>query len=122
MFFHMIDFAIVNANILYNSKSEKKMSQLDFRISLITGLLEGHALQPANHYHNPNTDLPRRLTERHFLEEVPSDTPYGGRPQCEVCRVRGKRSQTRYRCKQCETPLHPILCMEIYHTKLHYDQ
>ena len=38
-----------------------------------------------------SVDLPLRLTERPFPEPIPSDTPHGGRPRCEVCRSIKKR-------------------------------
>ena len=73
-------------------------------------------------HYNPQRQLPLRLTERPFPGRIPisSDSVTKGRPLCEVCRARGIRSQTRYRCKVCHTPLHMEKCFEIYHTTLHY--
>ena len=99
------------------------MNQLDFRIAVISSLLEGHSQPTIQRYYAPNRELPLRLSERPFLERIVSDTVHGGRPQCEVCRARKKkRSQTRYHCKVCKTPLHLDSCFEIYHTVLHYDR
>ena len=118
-FFHLLDLCLVNAHILYNMNNSKKLTQLDFRIEVGKSLLDGFQSHISHHF--VSTELPLRLTERPFPEPVPTDTPYGGRPQCEVCRSRKqKRSQTQYRCKQCKTPLHLHPCFEIYHTKLHY--
>ena len=124
VFFHMIDLAIVNANILYNQVSPKPLNQLDFRIEIASGLLHGHISPPLDRRHiAPTRELPLRLTERPFPEPVPKETPYGGRPQCEVCRSKNiKRSQTQYRCNLCKTPLHVHPCFQIYHTKLNYSQ
>ena len=122
-FFHLLDLCIVNANIMYNtSNPQKPLSQLNFRQSLILSLLEDHTRRMPQRHYAPNRELPTRLTERPFPEQIKSDTPHGGRPKCEVCRSRGKRSQTRYQCKLCKTPLHLDTCFEIYHTVLNYHQ
>ena len=122
VFFHLIDVSMTNAMVLYNRSSTKKLSQLDFRLSVISSLLEGHTPREDKRHYNPQRQLPLRLTERPFPERIPisSDSATKGRPLCEVCRARGIRSQTRYRCKACHTPLHMEKYLEIYHTTLHY--
>ena len=120
-FFHLLDVSIVNANILYNQTASKSMTQLDFRVAIISSLLEGHCLKVPQRYYAPTRELPMRLSERPFPERIPSDTAHGGRPRCEVCRARNIRSQTRYQCKVCKTPLHLDSCFEIYHTVLYYE-
>ena len=123
IFFHLLDLCIVNANILYNERNpQHQLSQLEFQQSLILSLLEGHNRHIPHRRYGPNRELPMRLTERPFLEKICSDTPHGGRPQCEVCRARGKRSQTRHQCKLWKTPLHVNECFEVYHTVLNYHQ
>ena len=118
--FHLLDLCLVNANILYNMKASEQMTHMDFRLSVAKGLLEGHKPLTDRRISAPMRDLPLRLTERPFPEKIPRDTQYGGCPLSEVCRSRNKRSQTRYRCKVCKTPLHVENCLEIYHTQLHY--
>ena len=120
VFYHLLDLSIVNANILYNELSGTPINQLDFRVSIISSLLEGHTLNLPQRHYAPTRELPTRLSERPFPIKIVADTPHGGRPQCEVCRSRGKRSQTRYKCKVCNTPLHIDDCFEIYHTVLYY--
>ena len=123
VFFHMLDLTLVNAHILYNTTNSTKQSQLDFRIAVAEGLLQGHTRPTPTHYTAPQVTLPLRLSERAFPEPIPKETPCGGRPQCEVCRARKKkRSQTQFRCKLCHVPLHLHPCFEIYHTKLHYNK
>ena len=47
-------------------------------------LLDGFQSHVSQHF--MSVDLrPLLLTERPFPEPIPSDTPHGGRPQCEVC-------------------------------------
>ena len=123
LFFHLIDVAVANALVLHN-KISVKMSQLEFRQSLVSSLIEGHTPREDRRHYAPETHLPLRLSERLFPERIPKslESKSNGRPVCEVCRARGKRSQTRYRCKICLTPLHMEDCLEIYHTVLHYNK
>ena len=68
-----------------------------------------------------SVDLHLRLTERPFPEPIPSDTPHGGRPQCEVCQSRKKRDHKHNinvnNVKHCYIYTHVL---KSYHTKLHY--
>ena len=122
VFFHLLDLSIVNASVLYNIVNTEQLTQLEFRVEVANGLLEGYTRRQPRHY-TVSQELPLRLTERPFPEKVDTDTPHGGRPRCEVCRARGKkRSQTKYRCKVCKVPLHLEDCFETYHTKLNYGQ
>ena len=122
VFFHLLDLSIVNASVLYNIVNTKQLTQLEFRVEVANGLLEGYTRRQPRHF-TVSQELPLRLTERPFPEKVDTDTPHGGRPRCEVCRARGKkRSQTKYRCKVCKVPLHLEDCFETYHTKLNYGQ
>ena len=120
VFFHLLDLALVNAHILFKRTSEKQLPEMDFRIEVTKGLLEGHCHANYRRHLAPLRELPLRLTERPFPEEIPKLSSFGGRPQCEVCRAKKKRSQTIYRCKTCKTPLHLLNCMEDYHTKINY--
>ena len=119
VFFHLLDLSIANTSILYNITNAKPLTQMDFRIELAKGLLQGHTRRQGRHF-TVSQKLPLRLTEHPFAEKVDTDTPHGGRPRCEVCRA--KRSQTKYRCKVCKVPLHLEDCFETYHTKLNYGQ
>ena len=119
--FHLLDLCLVNANILYNLNSEQ-ITHMDFWLSVAKGLLEGHNPLTDRRISAPMRDLPLCLTEKPFPEKIPRDTQYGSCPLCEVCRSRNKRSQTRYRCKVCKTPLHVENCLEIYHTQLHLEK
>ena len=85
VFYHLLDLSIVNANILHNELSGTRMNQLDFRVStIISSLLEGHALNLPQCYYAPTRELPTRLSEKPFPIKIVANTPYGGRPQCEV--------------------------------------
>ena len=41
VFFHLLDLTLVNAHILFKAATGSRMSQLDFRSSVATSLLEG---------------------------------------------------------------------------------
>ena len=119
VFFHLLHLAIVNASILYNTVSEKTLTQLDFRLSLVASLLEGHKHLVDRRHVAPTRVVPMRLGEKTLTEPVRKETSSGGRPQCEARRK--KRSKTQFQCKICKTPLHIHPCFEIYHTKLQYE-
>jgi hypothetical protein len=100
VFFHLLDVAVANGMIIHSQFSPKRISQFDFRLAVIGSLLEGHVPREDRRHYAPQRDLPVRLSERAFPERIPEsiNSTSKGRPLCEVCRARGKRSQTRYRC------------------------
>ena len=117
VFFHLLDVAIVNSHILFRSVTGSKLSQLEFRVAVAKGLMEG--LERPRPRRSAGTQaLPLRLTERPFPEPVPD----GKRPDCAVCsdRAAHRRHQTGYRCKICHTPLCLYPCFERYHTLKDY--
>lgn len=120
--YHLLDLSLANANILYNRASQKPMNHMDFRLSVAKALLEGHVATYQQRNSSTSSDLPLRLNSRCFLEQIPKETQYGGLHQCVVCRSRGRRSQTRYRCKNCLVALHVEGCFELFHTKLDYSK
>ena len=117
VFFHILDTCIVNAHILYNATSEKKLTQLEFRRAVAEGLLCNYEAAKVRH-RAQDPHLPLRLKERAFPEPIPDNS----RPDCHVCsnRAAGHRCQTSYRCKLCKTPLCLYPCFEKYHTLLNY--
>ena len=89
--FHLLHLAIVNASILYNTVSEKTLTQLDFHLSLVASLLEGHKHLVDRRHVAPTRVVPMRLSEKTLTEPVRKETPSGGRPQCEVCQAKRKK-------------------------------
>lgn len=56
----------------------------------------------------------------HVLEKIkPTNKPNPTKP-CVVCKVHGKRSESRYICRSCEAPLHCGECFTNYHTLENY--
>ncbi|KAL5515954.1 hypothetical protein EMCRGX_G001206 [Ephydatia muelleri] len=82
VFFHLLDLSIVNASVLYNIVNTKQLTQLEFRVEVANGLLEGYTRRQPRHF-TVSQELPLRLTERPFPEKVDTDTPHGGRPREE---------------------------------------
>ena len=65
--------------------AEKSLTQLDFCLSLVASLLEGHKC-PTDRRHVATTRvLPMRLSNQAFPEPIREETPSGGHPPCEVC-------------------------------------
>ena len=105
VFFHLLDLSIVNASILYNTVAEKSPTQLDFRLSLVASLLEGHKC-PTDRRHVASTRvLPMRLSDQAFPEPIREETLSGGHPPFEVCWARRKKILTQFQYKVCKTPL-----------------
>ena len=89
VFFHLLDLSMVNAYILCNI-TNVPITQLQFRTSIASSLLEGHTQRVERRHFAPTTILPLRLSERPFPEKIPSTSASTGRPQCEVCRAQKK--------------------------------
>ena len=118
VFFHLVDVVLVNSHILYKEATQSKITQLDFRLAVARGLIEGYTRPPHRTRHLSAPDLPLRLTERPFPEPIPG----GKRFDCIVCSNRGagQRHTTGYRCKLCHAHLCLYPCFEKYHTLKNY--
>ena len=124
VFFHLLDTAVVNAYIMYthSQQSSKKLTHVQFRIELAKQLLlQGNSPASPELLGTPSPLQPAaRLTERHFLEKVPS-RPNGKQSQrdCAVCSFkRGRKKRTTvYQCTKCGIGCCVVLCFELFHTK-----
>ena len=116
---HFMQLSMLNSFIVYQKGGGQKPF-LGYQREVIARLI----------FENRNVDLeiPReenniRLTERHFLSQVP-ETASKRKPQkrCKVCYKKGVCKDSRYHCSSC--PSNPGLCyfpcFELYHTKFHY--
>ena len=95
-------------------EADKILSTVNFRKSVIDGLLENFdrkTIQQCTHVPNEYT----RLKERHFIKRY--DNPKY-KPDCKVCgSMRPRlRKQTSFYCLECDTPLCIVPCFEIFHT------
>ena len=121
LFFHLLDVAVCNSYTLYTQSTQnKKLTHKEYRVSLAKAFLQQS--EDPHHQRQRLSALPpqQRLTERHFLGYTPS-LANGGHIQmeCAVCSYKKgrRRIRTTFNCKQCDKPLCPVPCFELYHTK-----
>ena len=106
VFFSMLNISMLNATVIYNSiPTNKHVSNLDFRLQVIDGLLTGWERNTMLRFTRSNANnLPVRLMEKmHY----PGKNPSGRKRDCIVCSNRRlhNRKQTRMICKQCTYPM-----------------
>jgi len=104
LFFHLFDLLVVNAHILHNKTSSKKMSLEIFYEKVAEGLLSsaGTEIQVQGQTSSP---AGRRVGRDHFLYRIPATrAKVDGTSQhsCHVCAERSKR-QTGKTIKKCTT-------------------
>ncbi|PNF31583.1 hypothetical protein B7P43_G00790 [Cryptotermes secundus] len=124
LFRRLLNVAIHNSMVIYRSHTNKQnLDTLQFRLSLVQGLVEKHSSGVRRPVHGRPSVLPppKRLTERHFLERIPP-TGKKARPhrRCVVCGKKGQRKDTQYWCGECEAALCLEECFKAYHTLLHF--
>ena len=119
------EVAPINAYIVYcaNTTDGTVMSQKVFREKIISGLVEDW-VNPSIRRGRPSiSERSARLIQRHFVSQY-DNKKY--RPDCIVCSSRTlprwQRHQTNYKCKQCDLPMCPVPCHEIYHTHKNFRQ
>ena len=131
VFFHLMDFAVWNAFLLYNESitqaGKKPLSHLKFRLQIIRDIVTkyGPELPPRRSPGRPSAVAAcARYTPGHFPKEIPA-TEKKANPtkKCVVCSQkrdhRGKpvRKESRYMCKLCLVALCVVPCFEKYHTQ-----
>ena len=125
VFFWVMEVAVVNSYILHKCTSQRPLTHLEYRRSLVRSLaavyvqsapprVPGRRKRP----HTPQHGDPERLNQQpHFLER-------GSQRDCSVCSSQhsGHRHRTTYFCKTCPSypPLCPATCFERYHTMENY--
>jgi hypothetical protein len=120
---------VVNAHILHNKTSKKKMSLEIFYEKVAEGLLTsaGTEMQVQGQTSSPAG----RLVERdQFLYRIPAThAKVEGTSQCScrVCAEKSKRQTgktikncTTMYCQKCDVGLCTRQCFEVYHTKMNY--
>lgn len=127
IFVYLLEATFVNSCIIWQTLHPGERFYVNkFRVAVIRGFVEGYERSCPNPGRRYSQLEPlNRLTERHFPAKNPRTTPSGkpARPDCAVCSVRKTpkgRRQTQFICKQCDVPLHPDECMELYHTNAQY--
>ncbi len=95
--FHLLEEAIFNAHVIYQSSHLKKLTFLEFKMEFVRQILQEI---PAVHnlmQRNVNT------LDQHFPEKVPVTNPNYTSPvkRCYVCHRQGIRATSRYQCDTC---------------------
>ena len=122
--YHRIrEIALSNGYVLYKQDkgSVNRLDAAAFRKKVVDGLLSEYvAVDVSRRPGRPSgSPAPVRLTDRHFPGSY-SDKKY--HPDCVVCsnRQTKQRHQCKTFCKQCNLPMHAVVCFERYHSLLHY--
>ena len=140
LIFYLNDLAVTNAYIVYCVVTKKKVKHLNFVLDLIEQLISygsSHSQdrpkpgRSGRKGHGENVVRLEFSQSQHWPIHVPAtEGKENNTRPCLVCKPQtlGRRKQqgditsrpeTRYMCKKCEIPLHPI-CFEAYHTQVHY--
>ena len=133
LFIHFINMVLLNSYILHKKYSRNKLSNEEFRESVVRSLIE-EGLETCS-WSLPaivsnKHDNPSRLTERHFPEFIPcalgAKREKPSRP-CFICShlpmVEGQKvakKWTSYWCAECKRPLCINFCFKTYHTVSDY--
>ena len=128
--FFLYDAAVVNSYTLYRQQKQQgghTLTHEQFRIELAKDLLAATnttsaSVTPLSHGPRPEVLNPQSCLQGcHFPGQL-GQTAAGKQIQrdCSVCsrsKVRGRKTTT-YLCKQCQLPMCPVPCFELYHTKV----
>lgn len=143
LFIHLFVLSLVQAHILYNKvlkgRGSRKCSLHSFLLQLGQELFESHMKKKAEIEATNTPELPattnpsqHRLIGQHFPVLLPPTTKQKPRRACKVCldrqkaqpnhdKTSRKRTETRFWCPKCQTPLcieQP--CFIDFHTKTNY--
>ena len=119
LFFHLLDLAIVNSYILLSSCGGKKISNRDFRLTLIREMLawSGHGPRPSMPVGRPapaSANIGRLDTRQN--KHWPGCNSKQRR--CRMCSGRGVTRTMLFKCVKCDVALcMDRSCFEDYHTK-----
>ena len=129
--FHLFDMVVVNAHIMHDKTSKKKILLEIFHEKVAEGLLTsaGTEIQVQGQTSSP---AGRLVGRDHFLYRIPATHAKvegtSQRSRC-VCAERSKRQTgrtvqkcTTMFCRKCDVGLCIGQCFEVYHTKLNYWQ
>jgi hypothetical protein len=126
VFFHLIDLSLYNSYVMFQVKTGEKPSFSDFRLKIVTQIIEQYAKKPSTMPRPPTIDNPIWLTQRHFPSPIPQTAAQGTRTQrrCHVCSntklQKRKRKDVKFMCVECDVPLCVHPCFADFHTKKKY--
>ncbi|CAF1017113.1 unnamed protein product [Rotaria sp. Silwood1] len=125
LFFYMLDLSVYNSYLLYKINTKKKRKFVDYRLQLIREILQTYSVPKPTIGRPALTNLPTRLTGRHFPSLIPQTTnKENPQRKCVVCahtdRRPRRRTDSRYICEDCDVALCVVGCFEEFHTLLHF--
>ena len=105
-------------------KNSVKPRLAEFRLQLIRELYELYGSQRPNFTGRPTTDIPLRLTARHFSSLIPSSAIKNTQRKCIVCSSSTRRPKvrkdSRYQSTECDVGLCINDCFKDHHTLKHF--
>lgn len=118
IFYFLVDLAIVNSFILYQTSRRLKTSQLSYRIALTRQLIGGYSSRkrrgkPVQFLANKKTvpDEVRLVSVgTHFPEK-------GTYRRCRICSTKANEKRTQFTCSQCEVPVCVPECFKKLHRR-----
>lgn len=131
---YMINCALFNSFVVYNSITTKKIKYKRFLYDIAFEwtsdsiheevISEDPGPSTSSWKRAPSRDPPGRLSmdmRKHVIAKIESKGKKKFvQRQCRVCSARKVRSETCFICKFCEVPLHRGKCFERYHTLKQY--
>ena len=119
-----LDISVYNSFILWKKMNPDKQSvdHLRYRKMLIEEIIMFHAFCGQSQSTGPYPDTTKanliRLTERHFISQLPStNNKARAQRKCIRCTKLGFRKNTRFWCVTCRVAFCFNECFEVYHTK-----
>jgi len=124
LFKRLLNSTVLNSFVVYGQVTGRNIQQLSYRIQLVEGLFMKYACaaetQSVPGRQASDKRIPR-LTERHFLRKVASNTEKSKpRRKCDLCSKEGKKKTSVCCCLICDMDLCLEDCFELYHTKFNY--
>ncbi|XP_018897457.2 piggyBac transposable element-derived protein 4-like [Bemisia tabaci] len=123
VFFHLLDSSILNAHVLFQLVTNKKVSIYEYKLKIIEQH-QGPKRRPSGG--KPSTsETPLRLLGRHFPTFIPpTEKKISVTRKCLVCANTKlgvqKRRESRYECLDCRVTLCVAPCFQKYHTQLKF--
>ncbi|XP_040071775.2 piggyBac transposable element-derived protein 4 [Ixodes scapularis] len=122
IFFYVMDIAVYNSYILCGKTTGKRSSYTDWKVDLAEQIVEETVLPGYKRRGKPSVSASPMSLEgcewAHFPRQIPANaTKPNPSRRCHVCKVQGKRSESRWECEKCEVALHMPVCFKLFHTR-----
>ena len=117
----MIDVAIFSSYALQKKITGKKQHFTEFRIQLAELMIESVVLpdcpRRGRPQQGPSPVCLQALHWAQFVQFIPPNLKKKNPCRdCVLCKVKKKKSETRWECSKCLVALHVLDCFRVYHT------